>query len=111
MSHEDVERKSEVRATLDRPLRNYSSVAILQCYIDSMVDPRGWEEMSGQGTDNVTYVEFENVGPGSNMDGRVESHGVRFLGNHNQALVFTASYFLDVDPWIHTRGVPYDSEI
>ncbi|CAK8538205.1 unnamed protein product [Lathyrus sativus] len=111
MSHEDVEGKSEVRATLGRPLRNYSSVAILQCYIDSMVDPRGWEEMSGQGTDNVTYVEFENVGPGSNTDCRVEPHGVRVLGNHNQTLVFTASYFLDADSWIPTRGVPYDSEL
>ncbi|CAK8575171.1 unnamed protein product [Lathyrus sativus] len=111
MSPEDEERKSEVRATLGRPLRNYSTVAILQCYIDSMVDSRGWEEIPGQGTDNVTYVEFENVGPGSNTDGRVEWHGVRVLGNHNQALVFTASYFLDADSWIPTRGVPYDSEL
>ncbi|CAK8535572.1 unnamed protein product [Lathyrus sativus] len=111
MSPEDEERKSEVRATLGRPLRNYSTVAILQCYIDSMVDPRGWEEMPGQGTDNVTYVEFENVGPGSNTDGRVEWHGVRVLGDHNQTLVFTASYLLDADSWIPTRGVPYDSEL
>lgn len=109
MSPEDEDRKSEVRATLGRPLRNYSTVAILQCYIDSMVDPRGWEEMRGQGNDKVTYVEFENVGPGSNTDGRVEWPGVRVLGNHYEALVFTASYFLDADSWIPIKGVPYDT--
>ncbi|CAL5199701.1 unnamed protein product [Lathyrus oleraceus] len=76
-----------------------------------MVDPRGWEEMSGQGINKVTYVELENVGSGSNTYGRMDWPGVRVLGNHNQALVFNASYFLDADSWIPTRGVPYDSEL
>ncbi|XP_050878877.1 uncharacterized protein LOC127082694 [Lathyrus oleraceus] len=40
---------------------------------DSMVDPRGWEEMFGQGIDKFTYVEFGNIGPGSNTDGDGES--------------------------------------
>lgn len=61
MSPEDEDIKFEVCATLDRPLRNYSTVAILQCYIDSMVDHRDWKEMSGHGIYKVTYVEFENV--------------------------------------------------
>ncbi|CAL5199703.1 unnamed protein product [Lathyrus oleraceus] len=111
MSPEDEDMKFEVRATLGHPLRNYWTMAILQCYIDSMVNPRGWEEMLGQSINKVTYVKFENVGPGSNTDGRVDLPGVRVLGNHNQALVFTASYFLDADSWIPTRGAPYDSEL
>ncbi|XP_050878878.1 uncharacterized protein LOC127082695 [Lathyrus oleraceus] len=40
MSPEDEDRKFELRATLGRPLRNYWTVAILQCCIDSIVDPR-----------------------------------------------------------------------
>ncbi|CAL5199700.1 unnamed protein product [Lathyrus oleraceus] len=67
--------------------------------------------MSGQGLDKVTYVKFENLGLWSNTDGRVDWPGVRVLDNHNQALVFTASYFLDADSWIPTRGVPYDNEL
>ncbi|KAI5414283.1 hypothetical protein KIW84_058425 [Lathyrus oleraceus] len=47
---------------------------------------------------------------GHNTDGRVNWPGVRVLGNHNQALIFTASYFLDADSWIPTRGVPYDRD-
>ncbi|KAI5414280.1 hypothetical protein KIW84_058422 [Lathyrus oleraceus] len=60
--------------------------------------------------DKFTYVEFGNIGPGSTTDGRVDWPGVRVLGNHNQALVFSASYFLAADCWIPTRGVPYDGD-
>jgi len=109
MSPEDENRKSEVHATLGRPWRAYSTVAILHCFIDSMVDPRGWEGMSGLPTDKVTYVEFENVGPGSNTDGRVDWPGVTVLRNANHALPFTASYLLDADSWIPSTGVPYHS--
>ncbi|RHN76624.1 putative pectinesterase [Medicago truncatula] len=109
MSPEDEKRKSEVHATLGRPWRAYSTVAILHCFIDSMVDPRGWEGMSGLATDKVTYVEFENVGPGSNTDGRVDWPGVTVLRNPNKALPFTASYLLDADSWIPSTGVPYHS--
>ncbi|XP_045807057.1 pectinesterase-like [Trifolium pratense] len=110
MSPEDENKKSEVvRATLGRPWRAYSTVAILQCYIDSMVDPGGWEQMPGQPIDKVTYVEYKNVGPGSNTDGRVNWPGVRVLGNPNEALPFTASYLLDAHSWIPSTGVPYDT--
>lgn len=111
MSPDDEDRKSEVHATLGRPLRAYSTVAILQSYIDSMVDPKGWEQMSGQPTDKLTYVEYQNVGPGSNTDGRVDWPGVTLLRNPNQVHPFTASYLLDADSWIPSTGVPYDNEI
>lgn len=109
MSPEDEARKSEVYATLGRPWRPYSTVAILQSYIDSIVDPKGWEEMPGQPTDKVTYVEFENIGPGSNTDGRVHWPGVKLLRHPNQALPFPAAYLLDADSWIPSKGVPYDT--
>ena len=108
MSPEDSHAKSEVHATLGRPLRAYSRVAILQCYIDSMVDPKGWEQMPGQPTDKLTYVEFDNVGPGSSTDGRVKWPGVRVLQHPAQAAPFTASHLLDAGSWIPSTGVPYD---
>ncbi|XP_061373126.1 pectinesterase-like [Gastrolobium bilobum] len=106
---EDSDRKLEVHATLGRPWRAYSTVAIIQCYIDSIVDPKGWEEMPGQPTDKVTYVEFENVGPGSNTDERVKWPGVRVLLDPMDVAPFTASYLLDADSWIPSKGVPYDN--
>ncbi|KAK7325326.1 hypothetical protein VNO77_29488 [Canavalia gladiata] len=107
MSPQDSHRKSEVHATLGRPWRPYSTVAILQSYIDSMVDPKGWEPMPHQPTDKLTYVEFGNIGPGSNTDARVDWPGVRLLQHPLQAAPFTASHLLDADSWIPSTGVPY----
>ncbi|KAL4395753.1 hypothetical protein HN51_000253 [Arachis hypogaea] len=101
--------KSEVHATLGRPWRPYSTVAILQCFIDSIVGPAGWEEMPGQPTDRVTYVEYGNVGPGAGTDGRVKWPGVRVLHRPAEAQRFTASHLLDADSWIPSTGVPYDN--
>ncbi|TKY47990.1 pectinesterase 30 [Spatholobus suberectus] len=109
MSPQDSDRKSEVRATLGRPLRAYSTVAILQSYIDSIVVPQGWEPMPHQPTDKVTYIEFDNVGPGSNTSDRVDWPGVTVLRHPTQAAPFTASYLLDADSWIPSTGVPYDN--
>ncbi|RDY01544.1 putative pectinesterase/pectinesterase inhibitor 22, partial [Mucuna pruriens] len=109
MSPQESDRKSEVRATLGRPLRPYSRVAILHSYIDSMVDPKGWEPMPHQPTDKVTYIEFQNFGPGSNTYGRVQWPGVTVLLHPTQAAPFTASYLLDADSWIPSTGVPYDN--
>ncbi|ESW22825.1 hypothetical protein PHAVU_005G184400 [Phaseolus vulgaris] len=103
MSPQDESRKREVHASLGRPLRAYSTVAILHSYIDSVVDPEGWEPMPHQPTNKVTYIEFHNTGPGSNTDGRVKWAG----GHPAQAARFTASSLLDADSWIPSTGVPY----
>ncbi|MED6115964.1 hypothetical protein PIB30_095734 [Stylosanthes scabra] len=100
---------SEVHATLGRPWRPYSTVAILQCFIDSIVEPAGWEAMPGQPTDKVTYVEYGNVGPGARTEGRVKWPGVRVLRRPAEAARFTASHLLDADSWIPSTGVPYDN--
>ncbi|KAI4355875.1 hypothetical protein L6164_004604 [Bauhinia variegata] len=109
ISPEEWHRMSQVHATLGRPWRPYSTVAIMDSYIDSIVDSKGWEEMPGQPIDKVTFVEFNNKGPGSNTSGRVNWTGVRLLTHLNQAMPFTASTLLDADSWIPKKGVPYDS--
>ncbi|KAF7843166.1 putative pectinesterase/pectinesterase inhibitor 22 [Senna tora] len=108
MAPEDAPRISQVNATLGRPWRAYSTVAIIFSYIDSMVGPRGWEEMPGVPTDKVTFVEFQNVGPGSDTQYRVKWPGVRRLRGLDEAHSFTASGLLDAASWIPSKGVPYD---
>ncbi|KAI9092321.1 hypothetical protein K1719_027821 [Acacia pycnantha] len=108
MAPEDAAMKSKVRATLGRPWRPYSTVAVIDSFIDSMVDPKGWEEMQGQPTDKATYVEFNNYGPGSNTSGRVNWPGVRVLNDPNEAQPFTASALLDADSWLPDKGIPYN---
>lgn len=108
MAPEDYDRKSEVRATLGRPWRAYATVAIVGSFIDSMVDPKGWEEMPGHPTGEVTYVEFNNFGPGSGTEKRVKWAGVRVLCGPEEARAFTPSVLLDAESWIPLKGVPYD---
>ncbi|KAK7246549.1 hypothetical protein RIF29_41418 [Crotalaria pallida] len=88
MSPEDYTKKSQVSARLGRPWRPYSNVIIMGSYIDDMVAPNGWDEWHGVPTDKLTYVEYNNVGPGSNIDGRVKWPGVRAFNNLTEVVLF-----------------------
>lgn len=94
-------------AILGRPWRAYSRVVILRSYIDSIVSPRGWGEMEGTPTDKVTYIEFENQGPGSGTRGRVGWPGVREVHDKKLVRYYAVSKFLEGDDWIPRTGVPY----
>lgn len=107
LAPEDNSGKPNGTAFLGRPWRLYSTVAVIQSYIDSIVTPEGWTTMAATNLNSVTYVEFENSGPGSSTDGRVKAPGVRVLQNNEEALQYTASRFLDGDSWIPQTNVPY----
>ncbi|KAK7276474.1 hypothetical protein RIF29_17614 [Crotalaria pallida] len=96
MSPANYGRKSEVKATFGRPWRAYSLVLKIESYIDSMVDPIGWLEFPDQPTDKLTYVEYGNVGPGSNTDGRVKWPGVKAFHHLPELLLFLSEDY----PWI-----------
>ncbi|KAK7276473.1 hypothetical protein RIF29_17613 [Crotalaria pallida] len=96
MSPTDYGRKSDVKATFGRPWRAYSLVLIIESYIDSMVDRIGWLEFPDQPTDKLTYVEYGNVGPGSNTDGRVKWPGVKAFHHLPELLLFLSEDY----PWI-----------
>lgn len=101
-------RSTVIRASLGRPWRAYSRVVIMESYIDSIVDPKGWEVMYGSvRTDKLSYIEFANEGPGARTDGRVKWPGVRVVYDQNEVEGFTASRFLDGDNWIPETGIPY----
>ncbi|KAK7272845.1 hypothetical protein RIF29_13885 [Crotalaria pallida] len=88
MSPEDHARKSEVSARLGRGWKPYSNVIIMRSYIDAMVVPKGWDEFHDVPTDKLTYVEYGNVGPGSNTEGRVKWPGVKAFHNLTELALF-----------------------
>ncbi|KAI4345932.1 hypothetical protein L6164_013017 [Bauhinia variegata] len=107
MSPEDSDRKSEViRASLGRPWRAYSRVVILFSYIDSLIDPRGWEMYRTVPTNRLSYIEFGNEGPGSRTNGRVNWPGVKVFYDKSEVEGFTVSVFLSGDTWIPQTGIP-----
>ncbi|KAI9078806.1 hypothetical protein K1719_039264 [Acacia pycnantha] len=109
ISAEDAGRKSEViRATLGRPWRAYSRVVIMESYIDSLIDPKGWEIMFGTArTDKLSYMEYKNAGPGARSDKRVKWPGVRVVDDPEEVEGFTASAFLGGGDWIPQLQIPY----
>jgi pectinesterase len=77
--------------------------------MDSLINPSGWREWSGDfALSTLYYAEYNNTGPGSNTSSRVTWQGYHVI-NATDAANFTVSNFLDGDSWLPQTGVPYSS--
>lgn len=83
----------------------------MRSYIDEIVSPMGWGEMEGTPTDKVTYMEYENEGPGSSTRGRVRWTGVMEVHDKDQIKEFTVLKFIKGADWIPPSGVPFIGEL
>ncbi|XP_045796952.1 probable pectinesterase/pectinesterase inhibitor 41 [Trifolium pratense] len=98
-----------VKTYLGRPWKEYSRTVYLQCFMDSLINPSGWREWSGDfALSTLYYAEYNNTGPGSNTSSRVSWIGYHVI-NATDAANFTVSNFLDGDSWLPQTGVPYSS--
>ncbi|KAK8326483.1 hypothetical protein V6Z12_A11G120400 [Gossypium hirsutum] len=65
---------------LGRPWRDCARTIVMQNYLDDCIDPRGWLEFDGRGSDlDLSYAEYDNRGPGSATYGRVKWKGYRVI--------------------------------
>ncbi|KAG8656738.1 hypothetical protein MANES_03G001000v8 [Manihot esculenta] len=86
---------------LGRPWRAYSRVIFYKCYFANVIDPRGWNPWNFLGQENrITYVEYENYGPGAASTQRV--NWVKKLSP--QAIdQFTSLSFINSGNWIQRQ--------
>ncbi|CAJ2638648.1 unnamed protein product [Trifolium pratense] len=92
---------------LGRPWKIYSRTVYMQSYIGDFVDPSGWLEWNGTlGLDTIFYGEYDNYGPGSITDNRVQWPGY-FLLNDTQAWNFTVLNFTLGNTWLPDTDIPY----
>jgi pectin methylesterase-like acyl-CoA thioesterase len=94
---------------LGRPWNNFSRVAYVNCYFDSMISAVGWKawSKSSPNTDGVQYGEYHNYGPGSNVCKRAsfsqqlsDSDVVPFqLGNFFASTSFIEFSRVDTQPF------------
>ncbi|KAK7322503.1 hypothetical protein VNO77_25885 [Canavalia gladiata] len=92
---------------LGRPWKVYSRTVYLQSYIGDLIHPSGWLEWNGTvGLDTLFYGEFNNYGPGSNTNNRVQWPGY-FLLNATQAWNFTVLNFTLGNTWLPDTDIPY----
>ncbi|KAL5098408.1 hypothetical protein RYX36_002735 [Vicia faba] len=101
----------KIKSYLGRPWRVYSRTVLIESYIDDFIDEKGWTKWSNdQGLDSLFYGEYENYGPGSKIDNRVEWLGYHLM-DYNDAYNFTVSEFITGDEWLESTSVPYDDGI
>ncbi|XP_057493281.1 pectinesterase 2-like [Actinidia eriantha] len=100
-----VPHKSEVKAYLGRPWRNYATVVFMESYLDDIVTPKGWMPL-GNNT-KMLYAEYNKRGPGANTSKRVKWPGYKVFTSATEAIPFTVSKWIDGDTWIPETGIPY----
>ncbi|XP_042499464.1 pectinesterase-like [Macadamia integrifolia] len=100
---------SSVKTYLGRPWKQYSRTVVMKTYLDSLIDPAGWLEWSGNfALSTLYYGEYANTGPGSSTSNRVNWPGYHIMST-SDALGFTVASFLGGGSWISAAGVPYTS--
>ncbi|CAI9103449.1 OLC1v1001930C1 [Oldenlandia corymbosa var. corymbosa] len=97
----------QLKSYLGRPWKEFSRTIIVESYIDDLIHPDGWLPWSGTfALDTLFYAEFNNRGPASNKNLRVQWQGVKELPV-TRVERFLAAKFIEGDSWIPATGVPY----
>ncbi|XP_043695093.1 pectinesterase-like [Telopea speciosissima] len=101
--------QSSVKTYLGRPWKQYSRTVVMKTYLDSLIDPAGWLEWTGNfALSTLYYGEYMNTGPGSSTSNRVNWKGYHIMST-SDAQGFTVANFLGGGSWISAAGVPYTS--
>ncbi|KAK4803077.1 hypothetical protein SAY86_001280 [Trapa natans] len=102
--------QSSVKTYLGRPWKEYSRTVFMKTYLDSLINPAGWLEWSGNfALKTLYYGEYMNTGPGSSTSRRVKWGGYRVITSATEASKFTVGKFLAGNSWLPATGVPYTS--
>ncbi|KAJ0987253.1 hypothetical protein J5N97_005609 [Dioscorea zingiberensis] len=95
---------------LGRPWQKYSRTVFMKTSLDSLIDPAGWLEWSGNfALSTLYYGEYMNTGAGASTAGRVKWQGYHVIKSASEAGKFTVGNFLNGNSWIPSTGVPFTS--
>ncbi|CAK8572495.1 unnamed protein product [Lathyrus sativus] len=98
---------NDIKTYLGRPWKEYSRTVYMQCFIDGLVDPKGWIEWLGEfALSTLYYGEFGNWGEGSDTSNRVTWEGYHLMDGKD-ADEFTVYMFIHGDKWLPMTGVPF----
>ncbi|KAG2672283.1 hypothetical protein I3760_13G033500 [Carya illinoinensis] len=100
--------QSSVNTYLGRPWQEYSRTVFMKTYLDSLIDPAGWMEWSGDfALKTLYYGEYANTGPGSSTASRVNWPGYHVITSASTAAQFTVANFISGGSWLPATNVPY----
>ncbi|KAB5574070.1 hypothetical protein DKX38_001264 [Salix brachista] len=98
---------------LGRPWKDYSTTAIMQSDIGPFLRPSGWISWVS-GVDppaTLFYAEYQNTGPGANVDGRVRWAGYKPALTVDEAERFTVGSFIQGNEWLPATTVTFQSTL
>lgn len=100
--------KGSFRTFLGRPRQKFSRTVFMQTERDGLIDPRGWNEWSGNfALSTLYYGEYMNHGEGAVTSGRVKWPGFHVLAKPSDADPFTVRQFIQGETCIPATGVPF----
>ncbi|KAK1277442.1 Pectinesterase 2 [Acorus gramineus] len=92
---------------LGRPWQQYSRTVFMKTDLDSLIDPAGWLEWSGDfALSTLCYGEYMNTGAGASTTSRVRWPGFHVMSAIDAAK-FTVGSFIPGGSWIPATGVPF----
>lgn len=100
---------ANISGFLGRPWFPYSTVMVMESFLDTIITSSGWREWSDTPETNAIYLEYNNWGPGADTSGRVHWSGFKVVTDAKEAMPYTASHFIQGDEWIPPTKVPYDA--
>ncbi|KAJ6701109.1 PECTINESTERASE [Salix koriyanagi] len=98
---------------LGRPWKDYSTTVIMQSEIGPFLRPSGWISWVS-GVDppaTIFYAEYQNTGPGANVDGRVRWAGYKPALTVDEAERFTVGSFIQGREWPPATTVTFQSTL
>ncbi|XP_059450134.1 pectinesterase 2 [Corylus avellana] len=104
--------QSSVKTYLGRPWKEYSRTVFMKTNLDSLIDPAGWMEWSGDfALKTLYYGEYANTGPGSSTAKRVNWGGYHVITSSSVASQFTVANFIAGNSWLPDTNVPYTASL
>lgn len=84
---------------LGMAVEKYSRTIVMESLLGDLINAQGWSSSNNYGIENVTFAEYKNRGPGAQTKSRVNWPSHTVITNRNDALLYTADRFIQVQKW------------
>ncbi|GMI85416.1 hypothetical protein like AT3G05610 [Hibiscus trionum] len=100
---------------LGRPWKKFSTTVIMESTLGDFIMPEGWIPFNGHDNvsnlDSLYYAEYNNRGPGANLNARVNWKGYHKM-DRVTATKFTIQLFLlSRENWLPLTGIPFTNAL
>lgn len=94
---------------LGRPWKDFSTTVIMQSQIGGFLNPAGWIawNFTTGPPSTLFYAEYQNTGPGANLEKRVNWTGYKPTLTPTQAAMFTVKSFIEGDNWLPATKITF----